>query len=288
MNAIEYALHAIRAEIPEQILIEAVNISLPESMVYQTTTDEKIISNIIRGIVLVRTNTVGGIDDNIDMTGLQPKRDYFNNLVWHIPMERTGYREIINPLGIGTGFIGLPPQGAGVSGGIGAGFVGINATGSGGDCCPGVNNYATQVGDRMMSSRKGHNSDYMTNVKLIGPNTVQLMGGNLFLNQRLVLRATLAHDDKLNDLQPRTYKDLGVLSVLAAKMYIYNNLIIQLGRGRLEGGQDLGIFADIVRSYETAAEDFNTYIREQWGGVLFMNDAKKKFNFYAAMMRPDI
>lgn len=284
MNAIDYALRMIRLEIPEQILIEAMNINVPENMVYQTSTDEKIVSAIIRGIVLYRSNMVGGVKEDIDLSGLQPQRDYFNNVVWQVPLERTGYRSIVNPLGIGTGLIGLPPQGAGLQGGFGYGHIGINP---GDDCCA-VDNYATQVGDRIYSSRKGHMSDYNTNVRLIGPNTVMLLGGNLFLNQRLVLSAVVSYDENFNDLQPRALEDLGVISVLAAKAYIWNALHIPLNRGMLDSGQDLGVFADTVRSYEGSAELLNEYIKEHWGGVLYMNDNKKKYGFYARMMRPDL
>lgn len=281
MNAILYGLKKIRQAIPLEILNVGINLDVPRELVHTSSTDEKIVSKIIRPIVLVDTNIVGGIEVDIQLSGIPVKYDYYNNMIWHVPMERTMNREIINPIGIGSVLLGAPPVGMGMP----TGAYGSNSMGSAG-CFTAT--YASTQGDRIINSHSSSYSDFNPNVELIGPNTVLLHGANFLGQQALGLKAIIEHDNNLNDLQPRAYEQFSNLCVLAAKMHLYNTLVIAMGRGYLDGGQDLGPFQSIVESYDGAFAEYHEYLTETWGRVMLQNDTRRKERFLGMITNSNI
>lgn len=281
MNAIMYGLKKIRQAIPLEILNVGINLDVPRELVHTSSTDEKIVSKIIRPIVLVDTNIVGGMEVDINLSGIQVQYDYYNNMIWHVPMERTMNREIINPIGIGSVLMGSPPVGMGMPNGAFG-----NSTGAGAGCFN--HTFASSQSERIANSHSISYSDFNPHVDLLGPNTVILHGANFLGQQTLALKAVIEHDNNLNDLQPRAYDQFGQLCVLAAKMHLYNTLVIAMGRGYLDGGQDLGPFQSIVESYDGAFAEYHEFLSETWGRVMFQNDTRRKERFLGMITNSNI
>lgn len=277
MNAINYALTQIRRHIPEEILVAATNIDIPPESRYITSVDEKIVTNIIRGIVLLDSNVINGIEMIVSLDGINIKLDNYYNGVFELPMERTNGRLLISVLGVGSvsmtganGYLGGMPQ--------------LPNTGShGGGCCF-TPTYQSNQANRIYNSFKGTFSDYNPNVTLIGPNVILVGGMRFFSGNSLAARVIVENDNNLNNINPKSYRYFAEACVNAAKMYIYNKLIISTDRGYLDSGQELGKFQGLIESYDSAAEDYHTFMTEVFGKVLYLNDPMRKNRFIHQML----
>lgn len=277
MDAITYALTAIRRNIPVALLEAGLNIDIPPDARYITSLDEKIVTRIIRGIVLMDSNVINGIEMIISLDGVQYKQDNYFNGIFHVPFERTNGRYIINVLGVGSiamtganGYLGGMPQ--------------LPVSGTGGGSCCFNPTYMSNQANRIYNSHKGTFSDYNPNCSLIGPNTILVAGMRFFSGNSLGARVNIENDDNFNNLSPKSFRFLGEACVLATKAYLYNKLIIEMGSGYLQGGQELGPFMSTVERYDSAMEDYNTFLTEIWGKVLFQNDQMKKNKFIQSML----
>lgn len=277
LNAIKYILSAIRNNIPEEILVAAMTVDVPPNSLYMTSVDERITTNVIEAIVLWNMNVIGGVRETIPLDGIKYEMDIFGTAVFKIPFELTNGRKIIEPLGIGAVFIDSFNNG--ITGSPPLPFGGLNTNGHhNGNTC-GKNTFLRNQLDRVRQANGPSPLDYNTNVYMGGPNVVVCKGFRYFTGRSLGLDCNLEHDSKFNDINPKSYDKLAEACILACKMYIYNKLIIKLGEGYLQSGQELGRFTSIVESYESAYEDYNTYVREKLQKVLFMNDAVKMTDF---------
>jgi hypothetical protein len=76
--------------------------------------------------------------------------------------------------------------------------------------------------------------------------------------------------------------------VWAVKAYLYNKLIVPINSGYLSGGQELGMFKSVLEGYSDAEENYQTYLKEIWGQVAFMNDTSRYSYFISSMLAPDL
>lgn len=267
-NAIVYALKEIKWNIPIDVLNKAMNIGLPKHVIDNTSLDEKIISKVIRGKVLLDLNISNGIDMVVFLDGIEPIYDSEYNAIYIVPKERTNGREMLNTFGIGTvlqrGYANsldsLPTQ---------------PVTMHGRDSTCTRSNYMTRQGARVYNSYKAEFRDFNPNTELIGPNTFRVTGAAYYTGQLLGVKCTIENDDNLNNLHTKAYRKFADLCIMATKAFVYRELIIRIGSGELEGGQDLGAFASVVERYDSAIEDYNTYIEEKWGKTAWSNDRNK-------------
>lgn len=278
MNAITHALKQIRWEIPLEILTNALEIDIPPESRYTTSLDDKIVTRIIRGKVLADTNLINGIETFVSLDGIQIKYDKYYNGIFEVPMERTNGRLMINVLGVGSvamtgnnGYLGGSPQ--------------LPMSGSNGvnGCCN-VTTYLSNQANRIYNSFKGNFSDYNPNCTLIGPNVIMVSGLRFFSGNSLAARVNLENDNNLNNLNTKSFRYFNTLCVLAAKSFIYNQLIVKMGNSYLSGGQELGPFQSVVENYSSAEEDYRVYMEEVWGKVLYLNDPDRKNRFIHTML----
>lgn len=278
MNAITYALKQIRWEVPVEVLTHALDIDIPPESRYITSLDEKIVTRIIRGKVLLDTNMLNGIEMFVSLDGISPKLDPYYNGVFEVPMERTNGRLILNVLGVGSvamngpnGYLGGMPQ------------LPMNGAGTKGSCCH-PNTYLANQANRIYNSFKGSFTDYNPNCSLIGPNVILVSGMRFFAGNSLAARVNIENDNNLNNLHTKAYRDFAQLCVLATKSFIYNQLIVKLGDGYLSGGQTLGQFQAVVENYSNAEEDYRNFVEESWRRTIYLNDPVRKNRFIHSML----
>ena len=72
----------------------------------------------------------------------------------------------------------------------------------------------------------------------------------------------------------------------AAKRYIYTNLDISVDRAELEGGASIGRFADRLREYSDAAEEYDRLLEEEWYGATVYDNPISKESFITSMIGP--
>lgn len=281
MNALLYAIAQVRNKIPEQILYEAFNLDEQPTTMNLTTLDDKILRKCIRKRVLVDANIVGGIETVIPLVGVQPSfyEDYYT--VYNIPPELTMNKEIISALGLTA----MP---------VNSGF-GNPMTTMGGYGMPGQGNspysnsfnplmsVANRIGDAASISGIIHNA----HLEIVGYNSI-LVYAHFRVLAYLGIRVVLENENNLNNIQPRSYKDFATLCTLAVMAYIYNKLIIPLNSGYLSGGQELGVFKSIVEGYSSSDEDYETFLKEVWTPVAFMNDTTRYNRLLSSMIAPDL
>lgn len=272
MNPIRKALDEVRYVIPLPILQRAFldrqsswkaspNVSL----------DEQITSLVIRPRVLVDCNLIGGIHALIDLTGLPQEKaaDYLT--VIHIPKSRTEGRSIMSALSVGFQSLSY------LSGwGSVASTSALAATGS-------FDNTAlstTAAGVLAAFDRIPMTST--ARCDLVAENTIVIRDA-INLPPSPTLRCVLANGENMENLPLRAYRQFAELVKHAVKAYIYNQLLVQIDRGELQGGVELGTFKDIVSEYRDSEQNYQDYLTQSWEQIAFMADDSQYSRFILMM-----
>lgn len=273
MNALIYSINEITHQIPHELLQAAFTIDDSPETVNLNTVDDKILRKLIRKRVLIDMNITGGIETIIPLNNIQPSFYEYFYTIYQIPPELTMNKEIVSALNImlmpGSGVFGQGNLGGNSFGNIG--YMNENP----------VMNVANRIGSAASPSGVLSNA----HLEIVGYNTI-LIYANFRVLTNFGLRVLLENDSNLNNIQPRSYKDVSMACVLACKAYIYNKLIIPVNSGYLASGQDLGMFKSILESYSEAEADYNTFLRERLGAVLFMNDTTRHNRFISSLISP--
>lgn len=275
MNALIYAINEITHQIPHELLQAAFTIDDSPETVNLNTVDDKILRKLLRKRVLIDMNITGGIETIIPLNSVQPSFYEYFYTIYQIPPEMTMNKEIVSALNImlmpGSGVFGQGNLGGNSFGNIG--YMNENP----------VMNVANRIGSAASPSGVLSNA----HLEIVGYNTI-LIYANFRVLTNFGLRVLLENDSNLNNIQPRSYKDVSMACVLACKAYIYNKLIIPVNSGYLASGQDLGMFKSILESYSEAEADYNTFLRERLGAVLFMNDTTRMNRFISSLINPSL
>lgn len=245
-----------------------------------TSLDDRIISQVIVGRVLMDLNVINGIEEEISLEGLYPEYDPYYNAIFRIPTDRTNGRMIINCLGIGPTAFGDLGTHAGAYPSLPYGSANYGNTGC---CAPQATTLNSELG-RIYNSYKGGYTDVNVNTRVIGPNTILVAGFRYFAGTNLIARVTLENDSNLNNLHNRAIPKIAKFAELACKAHIYNTLIIPINQGMLDGGQDLSVFSNIAENYSSANEDYENYRQEVIGKVMFSNDARRMGRFINSIL----
>lgn len=280
MNALLYAINEINSKIPREILQEALCMGEQPSTVNLTSIDDKILRKILKKRVLIDANIVGGIETTIPLNNIAPSFYEYHYTIYQIPPELTNNKEIISALSMAV----MPANGYfGNIGGYGAGSLPNNYSVGGLQSFNPVMSVADRIGNAAASMGTLSNA----HIEIVSYNTLLIYAHFRTLTS-FGVRVILENDSNLNNIQPRSYKNLSKLCVLGAKMYIYNKMIVALNSGFLSGGQELGVFKSIIESYSSAEEDYETFLREIWAPTAFMNDTTRYNKYLGSMISPDL
>lgn len=251
MNVISKSVEDLKFKIPRQIL-EAVFIKREGNWRQsQYNIDENIMASVVRPRVCVDCNLTGGAEVFIPLEGVQKERVNDFTTVYYIPKSKTQGRSILSVSNITF----TDPSRMATFG-----------TGS-------------QQGNTAMMRAGNAVVDAMGNIPVTSTAKVQLIAENvvmvndtIILPANIFLRCMIANDENMSHIQPRSYLVISKLVELAVKAFIHNELIIQMGQAQLYGGQDLGVFKEVVESYSDSNELYETHLREVVTKVQFMND----------------
>jgi len=275
-NIINYILNEIRQSIPYEILHAGFTIDDTPETININSLDDKILRKLLRKRVFMDLNIIGGIEMLIPINNLNPSFTEYGYTIYNIPNELTGNKEIISVLSLSSmNILGLPG-----SVGLASGYYSTTTGSMAGNS---ITNIARRIGNSVAPET------YITNAhtEIVGYNTI-LIYANFRLLYNYALRVLVENDNNLNNIQPRSFKNIALLSILAVKYYIYNKLIIPLNNGYLASGQELGIIKNIIENYEEANEQYNILLKEVIGAILFMNDTTRYNRFLNSMIAPDI
>jgi hypothetical protein len=280
MNALDYAINEVKNKIPYELLYAGVTYGDDPQIVNLSSVEDKLLQKVIRKRVLLMCNVIGGIEILVPINQLYPSFYEKMYTVYQIPPELIMNKTIVSALHLsyvpGSGFMGN--QG---------GYSGVGSVYSPGGADMFSNNPLINAAGRIGSAAAM--SGVLTNahLEIVAHNTIAVYANYRSLTNFGIL-VVLENDSKLSNLQPRSYNALGRLCELATKAYIYNKLIVPVNSGYLSGGQDLGVFKSILESFSSAEEDYQTYIQEVWGKVMFLNDTTRTNRFLSSMIAPDL
>jgi hypothetical protein len=266
MQPLQRALSVVKFSIPRAVLAYTFQEFNNGWRQNPASLDEQMLLQCIRPRILVDCDLVGGIEVFISLSGLpyETFNDYI--FVYHIPKERTMGRSILSPLSVG--YV------ENVTSMINSGL-----------------NYSPIRQDSVIAATAVLNSFSSfpilstAELQLIGENTVMIRNQSNIVNMN-ILRCVMSNSEDLNDLQLRSIPAFTQLCVLGVKSYIYNKVIVELNKGELSGGQELGVFKEIISTYADAEAQYQDYLINVWQKVTFMNDPIAQQRLIKLMMGP--
>lgn len=273
MGILQKAVEELKYRIPSNILTAAFNNYNEEGWRRAPVSlDELIISKLIRPRVIMDTNLVGGETIMVPLEGLMPEYvDNYTRIVI-IPPDRINSRTIMSvlsahylPYGYSFNNLNSPTAMAGY----------------------GSVNDVTSVAQRVNNSFSNVPPLSSAMTQLVSNNTV-LIRDKLYITNIYSIRCVVSNDENLENINPRSWHVFCKLCELATKSYIYNNLVMRIGSAYLAGGQELGIFKELVDEYRDSEELYQTELREKWQKVNYMNSTEEYSRFLRLQVSPGI
>jgi hypothetical protein len=260
MDIIRNAIAEVKRRINRHILDRAfVQREFTYRFTNQSNVDDQILTMVIRPRVLVDCNIVGGITAMIPLDGLAVDKPNNFTTIIHIPKTRTMNKSIMSVSNVNYYDLGISGLYAGATG------YGYNSTIDSGE-----NTAAMNAAMGIMASLDRIPITSTSDATLVAENTIMIKD-MISMPPSAVLRCVLQNDEGLNNIQPRSYHDFFQLVEFAVKAYIYNELIVDIDMGELQGGQQLGIFKQIVEGYADAEQNYQDKLKS-WMAISVMND----------------
>lgn len=111
-------------------------------------------------------------------------------------------------------------------------------------------------------------------VQLGGENVIVVRDARMLPDYSFA-RVVLSYDAYMSNLNPRSYLAYSKLCRLAVKAYIWSKCRINIDRGQLSAGVDIGIIREIIDEYKEANEMYLDYLKGTMKKVLTLNDGVK-------------
>lgn len=280
MNAVMYSLMEIKRKIPAPILEKAFKPvqfnQLRRDPFMPASLDNLILEKVINGPVRRDCDTAGASEVTIDLKGLPIEKVANDKYCIHIPKSLTNGREITSALALI--------------------FYSMNNV-STDSMLQGLSNSTTYSNGNGCNHNQSSNNLFAGLTKSLQPmmlsqtTNVRIVDGATLLVEDVILpggtphlRCILANDTTFSTLAQAAWKHFSKLCVLAAKEYIYNNLVIEIDAAEMVGGQELGKFKDIVESYADAGEQYEEFYSEKWRKIQFMADVPRHARFIKSLI----
>lgn len=242
-SAMTYVLSEITQTIPRELLELAFK---PEK--YQTTLEQRIISQIVEGPILLNTNLVGG-----------KRREIYLRSQWLLDMEPEGGW---SSLGTGTqgAYYKVPPEARegrnlssviGITSSLSGSSYGTGYTSNGSG---GFGNTLNSMISEMVNSRTLSQYPIQPLATLEGTNVICLFPR--FLVDDVAVTVLLEHDSEFINLERSGIVALIDLCVCAAKRYIGNELRVSVDETEIVAGMEIGIIRTLVDEYVEEGKRF--------------------------------
>ncbi len=242
-NAVRTALSRIHQQIPPEILNATFMAGLQSD--FPTTLDDQIMKLVIDAYLRQDCNLFGGRTIQIALLGSyhEPSANTRTQVnsgtgpfsIYRIPPEERFFESLVEVQGIQY----PTPHGNGD---------GYGREGQGGTLCA-----ANQA---LLNSHNGGGRSPTPTVELMQGDVIRLHPGG-YTHQDWVLSCRVAHDENMTNLNPSTIDIFAKAAVLAAKIYIYTNLIVKIDRGVIRGGSELPTIRAIVEGWGDLTAEYS-------------------------------
>lgn len=250
-NALDKLIRRNSREILERVFIRRENNwrQIPYDL------KEMILQKVIRPIVLVDCNLVGGQEITIPLEGVQAEEtDNGYTKVFRIPKKMTNNRTITSVLDVT--YANLYQN----LGGYGSNAISRASP-------------AMQLGAAVMEAQMRVPYTSTAKVQLIGENVV-MVKDSILLPVDLYLRCVVENEENLNNIQVRSYLPFQQLCEYALHAYIYSQYRIEMDHAELAAGVALNSFKETIMEWSDAQKNYDDYLENTWQKVAFMNDTE--------------
>lgn len=267
-GAIAYALKKIMFTIPQPIINEVFTVKkYSRSNFYNVQTVESIIKEkIICDQVIPDLSLYGGVETTIPIsTGWITRFEDPPRTLITIPPEARQLEQIVSVLTVGftsynAGYVPTIPATQHFSSNQ-------------------LANYAKMAMDA--SSAIQPMASTATYITPDGGGIVILDAPRITLP--LAARVILGYNQEMSQLSPRLYPAFAELCILMTKAYIYNQYDIEIDKGQVMGGVTIGRFAERIREYDSAQQEYEEKIQDWLAGEIFSNPASK-INYFDSII----
>ena len=259
-NPLDIVKSRIFFEIPREILEYAFRCGEPWEATYPI--EEIIMQRVIRDRVYKDTNIFGGktkhivlLHSYLEHISREAADRYMNTgpfSLYRIPVEeREGCPIVeVHNLTFRGNYAGYVPNASGWAGGTNL----------------------TTLGQAVIQSHTFADSPPRPNVHLLSGDLVRLSPSQ-HSAITWVLSCRIAYDKEFTNLNTSAIDTFANLCVAAVKAYIYNVLVIPLGKAYVQGGYEIGEFKAIVDSYSDAITRYNELLTD-FAGTLMLDSTR--------------
>lgn len=259
LNAVDYALREIKANIPKEIL-DKTFINVPDrfrTVRNSISVDAIIKQKVIREIVLVDCNMMNAsqVDIVIDPRWIESLGG--GHIVIRIPKTHTQNRSITEVTDVNY----LPLSGPLMPYGV-----------------LGTAQEIQGATRRLINRQLNPNLAGTVDCEVVGENTIAVRGIGT-IPGRIYATVMVEHDDNLSGLKRTIYPLFGELCLLACKRYIWVNRIIPMDKAEIDGGYELNRFTSIIESYEDAGDEYKELLEEKWRKASIVADRARHHKY---------
>lgn len=112
-------------------------------------------------------------------------------------------------------------------------------------------------------------------VEILSDNVIKINDWQSF-SSKLTLQCLLEYSNELTEIRPAYHPVVAKLGILATKSYIWKNHRITLDKVRVEGGREIGVYAEFVEEYRDAYQQYEEYLDTVVAKSLILNDQGRK------------
>lgn len=245
----------IHQNIPRELLELAF-----EPRKYNTTVEQRIVSEIIEGPILLDTNLVGG-----------KRRDIFISPSWEMDLDLVSDWNAVSN-GVQGSFYLIPPDARedrnissvlGVTPALSSTMPGATSVNG----SSGYGNTATGMLGQMLNTRTFGQYPVLPQVTLEGTNIIRF-------NPRLqtggiAVTVMLEYDSEFLNMEASAIRALSNLCLCATQKYIANKLRVPVNETEIVAGMEIGVIKDIVNDYLTKGEQYDDLLRKLMGAMRY-------------------
>ena len=260
-STLTYILSHIQLNIPDQIL----NLAFKPRQ-FATTVEQRIVSEIVEGPILLDTNLVGG-----------KRREIFLDPSWRINLPYSNDDGALMGFGVQSSFFKVPPEAReyrnissvlGMVPNMQSGTAGSSAYNGGGN----FGNTATGMMSEMINTR--------TMAQYPITPMITLSGTNIFQIYPDLMVDGIADSEFLNMGQSALLA-MRNFALCATQKYIYNKLVVEVDAGEIVAGVELGVVKDIINDYAQKAEQYHELLMKLKGAMTYDTKLITKLAYYA-------
>ncbi len=255
-STLSYVLSNIRQEIPATLLEMAF-----KPTKYNTTIEQRIVSEIVEGPILLDTNLVGGKRREIILNSsweidLKPVAEWnavgtgVQGSYYLVPEEAREYRNISSVVGVTPSMVSSLPGSS----------INYNGTGSFG-------NTASGMMSQMLGTYTFGQYPITPQVTLEGTNIIRFHPRQLI--DGCAVTVFLEFDSEFLNLSVSAILSLSDLCLCATKRYIANQLRVSIDETEIVAGMEIGIIKDLVSEYADAGKEYHEKLIRLKGSLSF-------------------